>query len=94
MTPSSTFVALNECWPCEIDGDSHDAQPQQGATRTRRLKALGIEVVRYTNAEIMNHLEGVYESLLKPVTARRSPQRRDQAAGRDLLEEQVETPSV
>ena len=56
----------------EIDGDSHDAQQQQDETRTRRLNALGIEVIRYTNAEIMNNLEGVYENLLKRVTERRT----------------------
>lgn len=54
----------------EIDGDSHDARQRQDETRTRRLNALGIEVVRYTNAEIMNNLEGVYQSLLKHVTER------------------------
>ena len=60
----------------EIDGDSHDAQQQQDETRTRRLNALGIEVIRYTNAEIMNDLEGVYENLLKRVTERRTLLRR------------------
>ena len=56
----------------EIDGDSHDEHQRYDETRTRRLNALGIEVIRYTNAEIMNNLEGVYESLLKRVTERRN----------------------
>ena len=60
----------------EIDGDSHDAQPQRDETRTRRLNALGIEVVRYMNGEILNNLEGVYEDLLKRVTERRTLLRR------------------
>ncbi len=88
------FYCAEQRLAIEIDGDSHDAQQQQDATRTRRLNALGIEVIRYTNAEIMHHLEGVHESLLKHVTERRPPQPRDQAANRDLFEEQVEIPSV
>ena len=39
----------------------------------RRLNALGIEVIRYTNTEIMNNLEGVHEDLLKRVTERGNP---------------------
>ena len=57
----------------EIDGDSHDEHQQKDETRTRRLNALGIEVIRYTNTEIMNNLEGVHEYLLKRVTERGNP---------------------
>ena len=60
----------------EMDGDSHDEQQQEDETRTRRLNSLGIEVIRFTNAEIMNNLEGVYENLLTRVTERRSVLRR------------------
>ena len=56
-----------------IDGDSHDEQQQQDETRTRRLNAMGIKVIRYTNAEIMNNIEGVYQNLLMRVTERRPP---------------------
>ena len=54
----------------EIDGDTHAEQQQYDATRTQRLNKLGIEVFRYTNTEILNNLEGVYEDLLKRVAER------------------------
>ena len=64
------FYCAERLLAIEIDGDSHDARQQQDETRTRRLNALGIEVVRYTNAEIMNNVEGVYQNLLKRVMER------------------------
>ena len=64
------FYCAERMLAIEIDGDSHDARQQQDETRTRRLNALGIEVVRCTNAEIMNNLEGVYQNLLMHVTER------------------------
>ena len=56
----------------EIDGDTHAEQRQYDETRTRRLNRLGVAVIRYTNAEVMNNLEGVYEDLLKRVAERQS----------------------
>ena len=56
----------------EIDGDTHAEQQQYDETRTHRLKTLGVEVIRYTNAEVMNNLEGVYEDLLERVVERQS----------------------
>ena len=56
----------------EIDGDTHAEQRQYDETRTRRLNRLGVTVIRYTNAEVMNNLEGVYEDLLKRVAERQS----------------------
>ena len=62
------FYCTERMLAIEIDGDSYDAQQRQDETRTRRLNALGIEVIRYTNAETMNNLEGAYENLLTRVT--------------------------
>ena len=56
----------------EIDGDTHAEQQQYDENRTHRLKTLGVEVIRYTNAEVMNNLEGVYEDLLERVGERQS----------------------
>ena len=58
----------------EIDGDTHAEQQHYDETRTRRLKTLGVGIVRYTNAEVMSNLEGVYEDLLKRVAERKPPQ--------------------
>ena len=57
----------------EIDGDTHAEQQQYDETRTHRLNTLDVEVIRYTNAEVMNNLEGVYEDLLKRVVERKPP---------------------
>jgi len=47
----------------EIDGDSRAEQPDYDRQRTTRLNQLGIEVIRYTNRDIMMNLTGVYEDL-------------------------------
>src|SRR3990170_2018155 len=47
----------------EIDGDGHAEQPYYDRQRTQRLNQLGIEVIRYTNRDIMTNLTGVHEDL-------------------------------
>jgi len=47
----------------EIDGDSHSETVEYDAERTRFLNALGLQVVRYTNNDVMSNVEGVYEDL-------------------------------
>jgi very-short-patch-repair endonuclease len=47
----------------EIDGDSHSAQTEYDDIRTQHLNSLGIRVVRFTNAEILHNLDGVYLQL-------------------------------
>jgi very-short-patch-repair endonuclease len=49
----------------EIDGESHlspDAK-EYDEHRTKVLNAHGIEVVRYTNQEVLNHLDNVEKDL-------------------------------
>ena len=50
----------------EIDGDSHasDDAHEYDAERTAYLQELGLRVVRFSNREVMENLEGVYEWLL------------------------------
>jgi len=48
----------------EIDGDTHAFTEEYDAARTAAMNALGISVVRYTNDEILNNLEGVYDDLV------------------------------
>ena len=52
----------------EIDGDSRVGRKRCDEVRARSLNALGVEVVRYTNAEVMNRVDGVYVDLLKRVS--------------------------
>ena len=56
----------------EIDGVSHDGRGRYDVARTRRLNALGVEVVRYANAEVMNNVEGVCVDLQNRVSEMRT----------------------
>ncbi|MDH5428001.1 MAG: DNA-3-methyladenine glycosylase [Nitrospirota bacterium] len=49
----------------EVDGDVHAGNRQQtkDAERERYLRSLGIRIVRYTNDEVFNNLDGVLEDL-------------------------------
>ncbi len=47
----------------EIDGDSHAETVEYDLERTRFLNALGLQVIRYTNDEIVHNIEGVYDDL-------------------------------
>ena len=53
----------------EIDGDTHADQEQYDKHRTEDLNKYGIEVIRYTNAEVLNNLEGVYQDLCERISA-------------------------
>ena len=49
----------------EIDGESHysDRAVPYDKNRTEMLKIYGVKIVRFTNAEVMNNLDGVYGDL-------------------------------
>jgi very-short-patch-repair endonuclease len=51
----------------EIDGDSHFTEEgiANDAKRTRELENLGLRVVRFTNGEILESLEGVAEKIVQ-----------------------------
>lgn len=51
----------------EIDGDSHAESVVYDAERTKALNSLGITIVRYTNDDILNNLQGVYVDLMRRV---------------------------
>jgi len=55
----------------EIDGNTHADQEQYDKRRTKNLNKYGIEVIRYTNAEVQNNLEGVYQDLCRRISARK-----------------------
>jgi len=54
----------------EIDGDSHLSQKEYDEKRTKILGQLGIQVIRYTNSQVMENLEGVWEDLERRVKKR------------------------
>ena len=57
----------------EIDGDTHARQRAYDEIRTRRLSTLGVEVIRYTNSDVLNNLEGVYQDLCNRISAKKLP---------------------
>ena len=54
----------------EIDGDSHASTGAQeyDAERTAYLQGLGLRVIRFSNQEVMENLDGVYERLVEELT--------------------------
>lgn len=51
----------------EIDGDSHDADADQ--LRDGFLMALGYNVMRFTNNDVMRNIEGVLEAIMLRATS-------------------------
>ena len=51
----------------EIDGDSHAEAIEYDDERTRVLNALGLTVVRYTNDNILENIDGVYNDLMRMI---------------------------
>jgi len=49
----------------EVDGESHDGQHDADAERQQRLEELGFRVIRCTNDEVLDNLDGVLEAILK-----------------------------
>ena len=47
----------------EIDGSSHETQPTEDARRTRDLVEHGYKVVRFTNDDVLNNVEGVIRQI-------------------------------
>jgi very-short-patch-repair endonuclease len=49
----------------EIDGDSHTENKEYDRTRTEVLSQLGLRVLRYTNHDVCNNIEAVYQDLMQ-----------------------------
>ncbi len=47
----------------ELDGHSHDVDPQRDAGRDRWMARNGYRVLRFTNAEVSNNIEGVVTTI-------------------------------
>ncbi len=55
----------------ELDGDSHGDQAEYDNRRTKLLNTYGVVVIRYTNKDILENIEGVFEDLSKRIQTRR-----------------------
>lgn len=65
------FVTLDAKLIIEVDGATHSTEVQQlrDAERTRELERLGFHVIRVTNTDVYENLEGVLESILHELGA-------------------------
>ena len=65
------FFCPEQLLVVEIDGDVHAEKTQRTKDRQREkyLRFLRLQVIRYTNHEVLNNLDGVLEHLLAVLTA-------------------------
>lgn len=54
----------------EIDGDSHDKQQDYDAARTDSLSDYGIQVIRYSNEDVLQRSDWVHRDLLEKISQR------------------------
>ena len=60
------FCCLERRLVVEVDGDSH-VNPERDAARDARLIKLGYRVVRVTNADVLENVEGTVDWLLQQI---------------------------
>lgn len=51
----------------EVDGDSHKEKIEQDILRTEKLKTYSLQVLRYTNEEVLSNPEWVYKNILEHI---------------------------
>ena len=59
----------------EADGGGHykDEERVRDELRTRELSELGVEILRFTDLDILNHMEGVSQVILKNIENKKNP---------------------
>lgn len=65
------FVVLDAKLVIEVDGGTHstDAERTYDERRTRALEHLGFHVVRVTNADVYENLDGILDTILHELEA-------------------------
>ena len=54
----------------EIDGESHDNKQYKDKERDLYLEQRGIKTIRYTNNQVINDIESVYQNLIEIIKQR------------------------
>lgn len=57
----------------EIDGDSHIKNKEYDKVRTDVLNQYELKILRYTNRDVMNNIEGVYQDVMRAIEPPLSP---------------------
>jgi very-short-patch-repair endonuclease len=53
------FFCAEQCLVVELDGDSHASQEPYDLQRTQWLESQGLRVIRFTNFDVLENLDGV-----------------------------------
>jgi len=61
------ILCFSERLIVEVDGDDHATKIKRDATRTRFLQTEGYHVIRFTNADVMEALDGVVQTIASTV---------------------------
>lgn len=65
--PVGQFIVDFYCPSCklvvEVDGEIHLNQAEKDAARTKQLEKYGYRVLRFSNEEVLNHLERVLTAI-------------------------------
>jgi very-short-patch-repair endonuclease len=69
------FVCRSHKLIIELDGGSHDFTADADAGRTQRLERLGYQVIRFTNGDVLQHLDGVLLVIAQTLRDRPTPAR-------------------
>lgn len=67
------FICRSHKLIIELDGGSHDFTAEEDAERARRLGRLGYQVIRFTNQDVFEHLEGVLIMISQALRDRPTP---------------------
>jgi very-short-patch-repair endonuclease len=61
------ILCFSERLIVEVDGDDHATKIKRDAARTRFLQTEGYHVIRFTNADVMEALDGVVQTIASTV---------------------------
>jgi very-short-patch-repair endonuclease len=80
------FLCLESRLAVEIDGDTHAGEEAEAEDRlrSRRLEERGLRVVRFTNREVMESIEGVLEAIRELISTPSPPPSPDGRGGQQL----------
>ena len=62
---AADFCCMQEKLIIELDGDSHDFTEQKDNERTAVLEKEGYRVLRFSNADVLDNLEGVLKMIAR-----------------------------
>ena len=67
------FAANDPKLVVELDGDTHAGREAYDGARTKFLESKGYRVIRYTNVDVMQNIEGVLTHLASVIKEMRPP---------------------